>query len=219
MAMSSQQPESLESALVRSIDASTLRDAATDLAEVGLDQMFEDGILRDIPVLGTLVRLRATLGVVQDYLFTRKVAKFLIGVARVDEAKRKAFVATISSPTERRRLGETLVLLLDRLDDLEKPDILARMFCAYIEGRCDLPTFRRLALAVYRLPVSSLHALRAFYDPNRKGFQIGGEYLSEFASVGLASINFFSSDMGMAGGSYGTTELGTLFLSILGDAP
>ena len=110
------------------------------------------------------------------------------------------------------------MLLLDRLDDLEKPDILARMFCAYIEGHCDLPTFRRLAAAVDRLPLSSLPALRAFYDPDRRGFQIGGESLSEFASVGLASIKFYPSDMGIVGGSYETTELGKLFLSILEDA-
>jgi len=87
--------ESIESALVRSLDATNLRDITIDLAEAGVDQLLAEGIVRDIPILGTLVRLRTSFGLVRDYVFTKKVAKFLIGVAEIEEEKRKEFLKKV----------------------------------------------------------------------------------------------------------------------------
>jgi len=210
--------ESIESALVRSLDATNLRDITIDLAEAGVDQLLAEGIVRDIPILGTLVRLRTSFGLVRDYVFTKKVAKFLIGVAEIEEEKRKEFLKKVQERNEQRRLGETLLLLLDRLDDFEKPHLLARLFRAHLEGRCDLETFRRLSTVLDQLPLSSLPALREFYASTESGFRIGGDFLSQFAAAGVAEITFHPSDFGIVGGSFGKTELGRLFISVL-DTP
>lgn len=213
-----EKPESLEASLVRSLDKSTLRDMTADLAEVGLDQLIAEGPLREVPVLGTLVRMCMTIGVVRDHLFAKKVSKFLVGVAKVGEVERRRFLAQVREQGEDKRLGETLVLLLDRLDDFEKPEILATMFCAYVNGRCDFSTFRRLAAVVDQLQLASADALRTFYDPTREGFETGGEFLSQFAALGLATIEFYPSDHAMVGGSYAKTELGKLFILLLDEA-
>jgi hypothetical protein len=211
--------ESLESALIQSLDSSNLRDLTVDLAEVGIDQLLDDGLVRDVPILGTLARLRATIGIVRDHLFARKVAKFLVGVAKIDAAERKRFITEIRERDEDKRLGETLVLLLDRLDDFQKPELLARMFRAYVKGQCDLSMFRRLAAVVDQLPLPSLRALRSFYSTTRGGlFETGGEFLSQFAALGLAAIEFYPSDTGLVGGSYNKTELGKLFVAFLEEA-
>ena len=57
----------LEESLVASIRRPDLRDVLADVAEIGLDQLLEEGPLRDIPVLGTLLRLRSAWGGVRDY--------------------------------------------------------------------------------------------------------------------------------------------------------
>ena len=88
------------------------------------------------------------------------------------------------------------------------------MFGAYLQGRCDLSKFRRLAAVVDQLPLSSVDALLTFYSPTREGIETGGEYLSQFAALGLAAIEFYPSDTDSVGGSYEKTELGRLFVSV-----
>ncbi len=218
MDQSTNESESLERILVRSLDSSNLQDLTADLAEAGLDQLFEDGIVKDIPILSTLIRLGTTIGLVRDYIFTKKVAKFLLGLSEVDPAERTKFLEGVEQRNETQKLGETLLLLLDRLDDFTKPVLLAKIFRAYIQRGFDLSTFRRLSTVVDRLPPEAHEALRAFYASNPQGIRIGGEYMSQFASIGLADIKFFASDMAMTGGAFAPTDLGRLYLSIIDEA-
>lgn len=208
----------LESALVRSIDSSSLRDLTTDLAEAAIDQLLDDGPIKDIPILGTLVKARTSIGLVRDYVFTKKVAKFLIGLSKIPEDQRKAFLAKIQARNEDKKFGEVLLVLLDRLDDYERPTLLAKVFRAHVEQDFPLDTFRRLATVVEQLPPGSAAALRAFYSPSREGQETGGEFLSQFAGLGLVAIEFYPSSMAHVGGAYEKTELGKLFMSILDDA-
>jgi hypothetical protein len=205
----------LEESLVTSIRRPDLRDALADVAEIGLDQLLEEGPLRDIPVLGTLLRLRSAWGGVRDYIFARKVTRFLISVGEIPLDERERFIAKVEQQGNRRQLGDTLLLLLDRLDDLEKPEVLARLFAAYVRGRYDFPTFRRLSMALERISLVSLPALRSFYSSDRQGIQTGGEEMEQFAFAGLVSINFFPSDFGLTGGGFVPNDLGKLFVEVV----
>jgi hypothetical protein len=204
----------LEDSLVASIELRDLGDALTDVAEASLDQMLDDGLLCDIPVFGTLARLHKTLGVVRDYIFTRKVVRFLARLGQVSFEERRAFLGRLGTREERHRLGETLVLLLDRLDDMEKPEILARLFAGYVKNRYDWPTFRSLSLALDRMSLPTLPSLRHFYETDRTGFTIGGDDLAQLAAAGLVGFRFLPSDA-MTGGTFTKTQLGTLFLEVL----
>jgi hypothetical protein len=72
-----------------------------------------------------------------------------------------------------RRLKSTL----DRLDDMQKPEALAKLFAAYLQGRFDLVMFRRLATALDRVPLSSIQDLNAFYSVGPGGVPLKSEYL------------------------------------------
>lgn len=208
-----QPKHSLEIALVESLDSSSLRDLTADLAEVTIDQLIEAGPFRDIPILGTLVKAKASIGLVRDYVFMKKVAKFLMGLAEIPEEQRRTFMQRVASRGETKKLGEVLLILLDRLDDFDKPALLAKVFRAYLTRNLPLEVFRRLGAAIERLPVGSVEALRTFYSPKRQGIETGGEFLSEFASVGLVGIEFYPT-RDIAGG-YEPTELGKLLQSII----
>ena len=71
--------EPLEKSVVKAIADSGGLELAVDAAEVSLDQLLTDGVLRDVPIVGGLVNLyKAGIGV-RNYLFVRKVARFLAG--------------------------------------------------------------------------------------------------------------------------------------------
>jgi hypothetical protein len=212
--------QSLEESLVQTVALPDLRDAVVDLAEVGLDELRLEGPARDVPVLGTIVRLVATAGSVRDLVFTRKVVRFLARVSQIPPAERAAFVSeNLSDPGKRRRVGEALVLLLDRLDDMQKPDLLGLIFGAYVIGRIDLPTFQRLAAGLDKLNLVWLPMLRLFYSAQSENRPpIPPEALQELAAAGLAGISFGGSGRfhpSMAGGGgFRPNDLGSLFVEI-----
>jgi hypothetical protein len=212
---------SLEESVVRSLVLTDLRDAIADVAEVGLDHLITDGPARDVPVIGTLIRLGTTVGAVRDHLFARKVATFLLRVAEVPEGERATFVRELKDPETRKRVGDTLVLLLDRLDDMRKPDLLGLLFEAYLAGEIDLPTFQRLSAALDRLNVVCLPLLRAFYraEPSAPGAPIPAfELLQELSMTGLVGIEF-GGGYGGGRGRFVHNELGRLFVRLTERAP
>jgi hypothetical protein len=96
-----QEDQNLEESLVRSIAKPNLTELAADLAEVGLDQLLQEGVLRDIPVLGTLVGLYRTVGIVRDRLFATKVQSLEIVVRRL-AARRWSKTSAIAGPARLR---------------------------------------------------------------------------------------------------------------------
>ena len=210
---------SLESDLLRSIGSSSLKELSTDLTEAVIDQAFGDGLAKDIPILGSLSKLKTAFGTVRDHIFTKKVAYFLLALSKVAEQKRVAFLTSIAARGEERRVGETLLLLIDRLDNYDRAELLAKVFAAFINERLSMDEFRRLARVVEQLPAGSIGTLRAFYSPNRQGIETGGEFLTQFAGLGLVTIEFYPmAGQADIGGGYEKTELGKTYLAILDDA-
>ncbi len=72
--------ETLEGKLVESIEAKTLGDLTVEYAELGLDGILDDGIIKDIPILRTAVGL-AKIGLnVRDRIYAKKIYGFLAQV-------------------------------------------------------------------------------------------------------------------------------------------
>lgn len=46
----------IKEGVVQAIGSPDLQDSAAELAEIGLDQFLDDGALREVPILGTVVR-------------------------------------------------------------------------------------------------------------------------------------------------------------------
>ena len=212
-------PRDLESELVRSIGSSSLKELSTDLLEAAFDQFLSDGFVKDIPILGTLAKLPATFGAVRDHIFTKKVAYFLLALSKVPEQDRTKFLTSVAARGEERRVGETLLVLIDRLDNYDRAALLAKVFTAFINERLSMDEFRRHARVVEQLPAGSTSALRAFYSPHRQGIETGGEFLTQFAGLGLVTIEFYpTAGQSDIGGAYEKTELGKTFLAIVDDA-
>jgi hypothetical protein len=209
----------LEGALVESIATPNLTDLTADLAEVGLDQLIEQGVLRDIPILGTLVGAYRTVGIVRDLLFAKKVIRFLTQLGATSTDERKQFVEAIEDARQRQRIGETLLLLLDRLDEIDKPTLLGKFFSAYVRGQVDLERFLDLSAALDRVPLSSLPELSRFYVSTDSRSGLRGRHLGQFVSAGLIDIEFVrTGPTGGPGGQYSRNQLGAQFLEFVNAA-
>src|SRR5262245_61944564 len=101
--------ESLDLSLIESIKSSDLKDIAVDLSEIGLDSLLEDGLLKDIPVFGSLVKLYKTGQTIRDALFAKKLLLFLQGISKVSPEQRRATIEKLNASEDfQKQVGENL---------------------------------------------------------------------------------------------------------------
>src|SRR5919109_4353417 len=99
--------------LLKSACTSEAKDIAVDWAELGLDALLKEGVLKDAPMLGTVVRICAMSKTVRDALFVQKVWEFLRACPKFNEAEQAAFTdAYLGSLEKAQRLGNAIVLIL-----------------------------------------------------------------------------------------------------------
>jgi hypothetical protein len=202
-------------ALIDTIGKADLTTLVSGVGETILDQFLDSGVLRDIPIFGSLISLTKAGAGIRDALFARKLYDFLKHIHDIPPAQRQEFAARISvDERHRRRVGENLLLLLDKLNDMSKPDMLGRICKAHIEGRIDFETLQRLGNAVERISVYSVPMLQAFYSERSPQPEQSEEILQELAICGLVSIQFSPLIAGGKGGEFGRNELGKLFIEM-----
>lgn len=172
--------------LSETLKRSDLASVATDLGEVSLDLLLKPGILRDIPVLGTLAGLWNAGRTVRDHLFTKKLLFFLRALSEVPQEQRRKMIEQLEAdPTFGRKIGEEVVLLLDRLDTVVKAALIGKAFKAYCEGAITSATLERINYAIDRIMMSDLLQLPAFLE---KSGSVSNLTKQAFVNGGLACV-------------------------------
>lgn len=163
------QNDDLASSLIDSIYSPAISDLSQDVIEIALDSVLEDGLVREIPVVKTIVAIGKSVAGVRDRIFLRKVLRFYAGLSSLTVEEKESFLRDVESDKQRKRLGETLVMILDRYDHLEKPDLLAKLFIAHVRGQIDFGEFQRLSIAVERAFIQDLYRLLDFFTVTEEG--------------------------------------------------
>lgn len=208
--MSSDSPET---SLVKSIGKSGGYDLLTDASELVFDQLLEDGPLKDVPFVGSLVKLYKVGVGAREYLLLKKLRNFLSGLQQIPSSKREEFSKKIEAdPEERTRVGEKLFLLLERFDDLKKPELLGKAFVAYIEQTIDFAMFHRIGRAIDRCTVEDLQFVHNF----ERATDAFSDRAFDLASCGLVEIAAIPTVRGPETKNlYKLTEFGELFVKIV----
>ena len=136
MAKPDDNPEKLEGKLVKSFEAKELGDLAVDYAELGLDSILDEGIVKDIPILRTLVSLAKTGFNIRDRIYVKKIAHFFVQLVSTTQEQRQAFVDKYCVDTK--RFEEAIHLILQQADNMEKPALIGKIFRACILNRISL---------------------------------------------------------------------------------
>ena len=139
----------LELQLIDALQESELSGLAGDYAELGLDALLDDGLLKDLPVLGTLQKLYNVAANVRNRLFMKKLLQFLVNLADVPKEQRQKQISKLAVDVEeRQRVGENLMLLLDNMNNMSKPAMMARALRAYLLEEINATLLRRLWHAI-----------------------------------------------------------------------
>lgn len=200
---------------------STLRDSSVlelvaDAGEVGLDALTE-GPLKEVPFFGSLVKLWRAGAQVRDLLFVAKLARFLRVIRAGNHKIAQDFATRVADDDDlRHRVGTNVLLALDRLDDLEKPELLARAFLHLASGETGYDQFSEFILAIDRCLLPDLHHLGV----GTRRMALAPSAATRLSSCGLVEIENIPTIDGVgAGNYYRMTEMGTRFVQLILEYP
>jgi hypothetical protein len=126
----------------------TSRDLSVDFLEVGLDLITDNELLREIPILGSLVKIAIIKNSISEKLLLKKLDLFLNEFDKQAGSKKSDLLKKLDLPEEKQKIGENLLLLIDKFDEFEKPQILAKIFVSYLSANITQLEFFRMGRAV-----------------------------------------------------------------------
>src|SRR5687767_12433857 len=108
-----------------------LKDLIKEYAEIGLDGILEEGMVKSIPVINTIVTAGKSAGAIRDRLLLRKVTAFILNCPSFSKEEKESFLSRHFSDRDKaKKMGEQVVLILEKLDDLDKPEMISKVFAA-----------------------------------------------------------------------------------------
>ncbi len=139
-------PENPNKKLELVIKDSDLPSLSKDFAEVAVDGILDDGILRDLPLVGAVVGVIKFGNSINKHLSAKKIYKFLFELHKIPQEDRIKKIDEINNSKKyQSSVGEMIFELLDRIESDGKPEIIGKMFAAVIEEKIDFTDYLRCA--------------------------------------------------------------------------
>lgn len=201
-----------ESSLTNTFEKSELQQTAIDFMEVGVDTLIPDEILKEVPIVSTIYAIGKTTLSIKDRLFLKKIWIYLTELQVVSEEDRKSFVKQLNS-REAQKLGEKILLLLEKHEDFHKAKLLAKITSSYISKEISKPEFDNLCYALDKLFIDDIELLQAL----DRGEQIEQDRLQCLFLSGLVSLDIgeILVSTTKAPVSYVISQLGKLFVQVV----
>lgn len=204
------------SVIANVIRSDDLLQISKDALEIGIDAALDLGILKDFPIVSTVVGVFNVGGTIRDQLLASKVIGFLAKLSELSKKERDEMVDKLNADGKfAGRVGDALIEILDRMESERKPGIAAKCFSAYARGRIDYMQLRRLLVAIERIPSFDIGALRTFAGLTIKERATADQHLL----ISLVNAGLAQNNGGWDGGVIVATDLCDLFLQLDLDVP
>ena len=180
----SQQPKILD--LAQSMEQTM--EIGNDVEEAIMDSALDDGILKDIPILGSIVGAGKCIKNISDVLFTNKLIAFLTGLKDAGAEERKAAILKWEDDAKyRMRVGEALLNMINRCDDTQKAQWLSKLFYELVLKQQKSELFMRSEKV---LSAMSVMDVMSFLDLPQSTYEnLSLEKGEPYANSGLYRIN------------------------------
>ena len=149
---------------------------------------------------------------------------FLKETEKIEQEKKEKFKRKIESNRKYgNKVGEHLVIILDRYDHLTKAVYLAKVFSAYLDENITYEDLLRLSFSIEKAFISDLNNLKLYYDKNLE--EVEDYKLQNLYQCGLVSFRFYRITSSMIDQysaksvDYVRNEIGLLLCKIISDYP
>jgi hypothetical protein len=185
----------------------------SEYAEIGLDAVMEDGILKDIPIVSTAVALYKIGDSIKERHNLKKLLVFLneLNNGIVDDQKRKDYQQKFQSNEKfRNKEIEYLLVLIDRYINYDKPKMLAKLYLAYLDGTIIWEELTMYAEVIDRFLLLDCNFLISESETYKTYRNIGVEPILRLVALGLMaeeSSNSLFTDDGRGGFAVTTASM------------
>ncbi|HEY0921510.1 hypothetical protein [Rheinheimera pacifica] len=153
--------QSLEESIFQSVKSKDLCNLVLDAGEVAMDSLLDDGVARDIPIFGSLVKVCNAYHSVREKIFARKIYKFLSEISLTPAPERAQILEDIAnSKGGMNAAGVAVLELVDKLDSDIKPELVGKLFNACGSGYISTADFLRLSDVISKIYISDLLILQ-----------------------------------------------------------
>lgn len=160
------------------------RNAVTNILEVGLDSIFDDGLLKDVALLSTATSLYKIGHSIKERHYIKKLAEFIqaLNNGLAEEAQVKVFRDRILLDQKKSKKElEYILTLVDRYISDGKSTIIAKLYLSYLDNKLNWEEFSVYSEVTDQLFMNDLVFLR------KEGNQIISEVSSD-AALRLTSM-------------------------------
>lgn len=136
--------QNLSSSLEVTIKDSNLTEINIELSEILIDSFINEGIAKDIPIIGTILKLGKFSINLKEHLFLKKIIYFISNLKEIPAKKRSEMVSKINnSKTHRIKVGEKLIYIIDKCEDHITTEYVAIFFKAFLLEKISYSEFLR----------------------------------------------------------------------------
>lgn len=161
---------------------------AGEYAEIGLDALVEDGLFRDIPLISTAVSVYRMGKSIRERHHIAKLISFLneINKGVAGEEKREEYREKFASNEKfRNQELEYILILIDRYISFDKPQMLAKLYLAYLDGIIIWEEFTMYAEVIDRFLLLDCRMLVSESSTFHTIENIGADSILRLVALGL----------------------------------
>lgn len=184
--MKKEKVNSIEISLIDEISKNNILKISEDITEITLDSFLDNGILKDFPVINLITGAIKTTLNIREKIFAKKVLTFLSSLKNIPTEKRQEFISKLNHKHGfKQKLGETIIVILEKIDNLDKPIIIGNLFNAFILEKISYEDFTKISNCVSRVDINDLMKFARYKKENKT---LSVEIKENLAFNGLMSV-------------------------------
>lgn len=171
----------IEKTMLETIEKADIKDELFDLADAGIHRLIESkDILSEIPYIKSLFAIKNVVVAYRDIQLIKKLLHFLKEINSVSDTDKANMWHDLHDLETRRKVGEHLFTLLDKVESTEKADYLGRLFKCYTQKKINSSELLRMTMVVSTLITSDLKQLPTYITEQKSKY-----YSPALHSMGL----------------------------------
>lgn len=171
------------------LELSVISEITLEKVEDLIDQEYlSNEVLKEIPIVKTITSVYKVTKRIQENLLGKKIIAFLEPLKNVSSEARKKMAKEMGKDSKfHTKVGETILMLLDKHEDIIKASYLGQSFKAYLDDRIKYVEFINIASAIDRTSSFDLISLKMNYN-DLSLFE--EDLLQRLYSAGWVNINY-----------------------------
>lgn len=169
-------------------------DIIKDYVEMGIDLFINDNVLKDIPIIGTIIGGAKVIKNIRDRNTIKNLIQFIneVNSGKIDREKLINYQEELTNNPKKAEieLGRVLLILDDNIDN-EKNIMIGKLFKGYINQKISWDDFCELTEVVRRLFVQDITMLLGIYHGGLKKSLIQKEMyrIDRIQSLGITGTS------------------------------